>query len=112
MKTLAACLIVFCCAMATAARAEGISIVYSRAATPQSEYAIRKLKAALVGTAGGPEIRLETNRSRLGPEEFSITPGSRTITVTGGDNRGLIYGALALAEQLRNGIRLEKVEAT
>jgi hypothetical protein len=97
-----------------------VSVVYGRAATPQSNYAIRKLTAALeqrgftVGSASGVragagrQIRLSTSPT-LAPEEFSITPRGRLLSIAAGDNRGLIYGALALAEQLRNGVRLQDV---
>jgi hypothetical protein len=45
----------------------------------------------------------------LPPEAFTISPHGKTIAVTGGDARGLIYGALALREQLLNGTPLDKV---
>ena len=52
------------------------------------------------------------NHHRLGPEAFAIIPEGKVITVYGGDQRGMIYGALALAEELQNGTRLEDVQAT
>jgi len=51
------------------------------------------------------------NRGRLGAEAFAIIPEGTVITVLGGDNRGLIYGALAVAEAVRNGTPLEAVPA-
>ncbi|MFZ0429701.1 MAG: hypothetical protein WAO20_16410 [Acidobacteriota bacterium] len=86
----------------------------------QTAYAARKLTAAL--TDSGYEVipdhtgydylvSLAVNRHRLGPEAFAIIPQDKVVTVYGGDNRGMIYGALALVEQLRNGTRLEEVKA-
>src|SRR5882757_2713975 len=103
MKTAATCL-VLCCAMVTTAWAEEVDIVCSQAPTPQSNYAVHKLSEALekrgftVGLraiAHGRQVRLSINPSRLEPEAFSITPRGRVIAITGGDSRGLIYGALA-----------------
>jgi len=120
MKIAATCL-VLCCAMVTTAWAEEVDIVCSQAPTPQSNYAVHKLSEALekrgftVGvsaTAHGRQVRLSINPSRLGPEAFSITPHGRLIAITGGDSRGLIYGALALAEAVRNGSRLQDVKAS
>src|SRR5690606_11809902 len=48
---------------------------------------------------------------RLGPEAFQIIAEGRVITVFGGDARGLVYGALALADALRNGSSLADVPA-
>lgn len=42
----------------------------------------------------------------LGDEALAIIPEGKVITVKGGDNRGLIYGCLSLAEEVRNGTSL------
>ena len=113
-----ALLVVLCAVAMSAAHAEAVGVLYGRAATPQSNYAVRKLTAALeqrgftVGSAkSARQIRLATNPT-LAPEEFSITPRGRVLNITAGDNRGMIYGALAVAEQLRNGVRLQDVVAS
>jgi hypothetical protein len=49
--------------------------------------------------------------ARLGAESFSIVARGPVVTITGGDPRGLIYGALAAREQLRNGTGLAKLAA-
>lgn len=87
---------------------------------PQAAYAARKLSEAL-GNRGYDVLRhrdgydllisLATNPGRLGPEAFSIIPQEKVITIYGGDERGMIYGALALAERLENGQSLEALEA-
>jgi len=86
-------------------------------AIPQSQYAARKLDSALtergytLREAGGRAdvtVTLALTINALGPESFSIAREGRGITIAGGDPRGLIYGALALREQLLNGTPLEK----
>jgi hypothetical protein len=87
--------------------------------TPQSAYAIRKLGEALTvlghavrheASADGFRVTLASSNS-LGAEAFRIAVKDRTIEITGGDARGLIYGALALREQLQNGTPLAQVQA-
>ncbi len=102
------------------ARAESVTVLYQQA-SPQAAYAARKLRTALSerGFAGEAErkasardVILSVDRAHLEPEEFAIAPRGRVITVAGGDNRGMIYGTLALAGMLRNGTRLDDVKAT
>lgn len=47
--------------------------------------------------------------SSLEEEAFAVIPEGKVITVKGGDNRGLIYGCLSLAEDVRNGTPLQNV---
>ncbi|KPM48097.1 hypothetical protein [Jiulongibacter sediminis] len=44
------------------------------------------------------------------PEAFEIKKEGLRIEVKGGDHRGLIYGTLALAEQLKNGVAIEDIK--
>jgi hypothetical protein len=67
-------------------------------------YALNSMKADIT-------INLSTNTKQLGEEAYSIQTGNKKITVTGGDKRGIIYGCLSLAEELRNGNRLEKIKS-
>src|SRR5690606_22237534 len=101
-----------------AVRAERVYVLHD-AAVPQVAYAARKLAEALEETGhevlserAGYErlISLAVHRERLGPEAFMIVPEGRVIAVTGGDARGVIYGTLALAEQVRNGRALAEVQ--
>jgi hypothetical protein len=93
-----------------------VTIVDSIAA-PQSQYAVRKLGTALSergytlheASAGADlTITLALNSKALSAESFSIKRKGRAITIEGGDLRGLIYGALALREQLLDGTPPEK----
>ena len=56
-------------------------------------------------------ITLSTNAKQLGEEAYTIHKANKKITVTSGDKRGLIYGCLSLAEEVRNGGRLEKIKS-
>ncbi len=98
------------------AKATTVAIVDAIAA-PQSQYAARKLGDALADhgytlqesrARADLTITLSLNPKGLGAEAFSIARKGRGITIAGGDARGLIYGALALREQLLNGTPLEK----
>ena len=95
-------------------KAAAVTVV-CRQTSPQSAYAARRLTNTLaeLGLAtDAHQVVLDIDPARLQPEEFAINPRGQVITITGGDNRGLIYGALALAEMLRHGTRLGDVKAT
>ncbi|MEJ2495793.1 MAG: glycoside hydrolase family 20 zincin-like fold domain-containing protein [Ignavibacteriaceae bacterium] len=86
---------------------------------PQIKYAARKLTEALTeknynvtdaNTNYDILISLDVDSIQLGAEAFSIIPEDKVITIYGGDKRGLIYGALALVEHLKNGIALKDVK--
>ncbi len=108
-----------CYLLTTAAEAQRVALLYD-AADPQAAYAARKVGAAL--TAHGytlhPErtgydflLSLAVHAERLDAEAFAILPEGKVITVYGGDDRGMIYGTLALAETIQNGTRLDEIEA-
>lgn len=88
---------------------------------PQAAYAARRLTNALrergyqaTDQRVGYDhlISLAVHRERLPAEAFTIVPEGKVITIYGGDDRGLIYGALALAEALRHGRSLGQIEPT
>src|SRR5438067_991936 len=56
------------------------------------------------------KINLDIN-PRLSKEAFSIIPLLNNINITGGDERGLIYGCYSLANDIRNGIPLKNCKA-
>jgi hypothetical protein len=83
--------------------------------SPQGAYASRRLRETLddprvklpaQGDAAVFELRLDP---ALGAEAFSIAHQGRHFAVNGGDARGVIYGSLALREQLLNGTPLEQI---
>jgi hypothetical protein len=54
-------------------------------------------------------IEILINSDNLTSEAYTILPENKKITITGGDGRGIIYGCLSLAEDLRNGIPLQNI---
>ncbi|MEW9856317.1 hypothetical protein [Novosphingobium sp. M1R2S20] len=100
------------------AHAESVYIAKD-ASLPQAEYVSRRLAFAL--REGGHTVTAEPRGSeylisvavgegQLAPEAFTIIPEGRHITVYGGDARGMVYGGLALAEQVRSGVALDQVK--
>ncbi|PAP78704.1 hypothetical protein BSZ37_08365 [Rubrivirga marina] len=88
--------------------------------SPQAAYAEGRLVEALAEqgyevladrTDYDHLVSLVIHSERLGAEAFQIVPEGRMISVVGGDARGMIYGALALAEAIGNGTPLAEVEA-
>jgi ketosteroid isomerase-like protein len=79
--------------------------------TPQGAYAQRKLEAVLPASGPGFTITLSIS-APLGAEVFDISRHARDIRVRGGDARGLIYGALALRDELRDGTTLASLKPT
>ncbi len=88
--------------------------------SPQSNYAVRQLTKALVAqhyrisTAENRAdviIQLAPTDPKLGAEAYTIQQAGNRLTITGGDARGLIYGCLAVAEEVQNGVALQKVTA-
>jgi hypothetical protein len=106
-------------ALAAPAEPEATVTVAHDAASPQARYAARRLGEAL--RARGYEvrvpelgaatftIRLALDPGRLPAEAFAFAPSSAALDIRGGDARGLVYGALAAVEELRNGARLEAI---
>jgi hypothetical protein len=85
--------------------------------SPQARYAARRLREALqtrgVMPHGGKDASFELRvQPGLGAESFSIARTGRQFLVSGGDARGLIYGALALREQLLDGVSLDAIAST
>ena len=83
----------------------------------QQRYAVSKLEKALINkgyktSITSPEFIIELSLNKQSdPESFSIQPSKQKIKITGGDERGLIYGCLSLAEEIRNGVTLKDCKA-
>lgn len=99
--------------------AQKVSILYDHSST-QASYAARKLSQILVEKGQQLHeshvgydylISLSTHPQRLKAEAFTIMPQGKVINIIGGDDRGMIYGALAVVEQLRNGTTLANIKA-
>ena len=104
-KSLFVLWVLSCLQIATSAA--GIE-VHNGIDSPQARYAERRLKEIPLAGATRIELRLD---AKLGIEAFRIAAGGRRITISGGDARGLIYGALEAREQLLNGVPPGKLAA-
>jgi hypothetical protein len=88
--------------------------------SPQAVYASTKLKEALTETGytvneeltdGNFTISLTIDTTSLGEEAYSLTAGKNSIEITGGDNRGMIYGSLSVTESLRNMVKISEIKS-
>jgi len=94
-----------------------VKIVYDKA-SPQAKYAAEMLGKALSSKGytlnsakAAIVIALSTNAKQLKEEAYAIRANGNTITINGGDERGMIYGSLWLAEEVRNGGRVEEIKS-
>jgi hypothetical protein len=55
------------------------------------------------------KISFEINAS-LEKEAFTVTVSSKEIQIKGGDENGILYGSLSVAEDIRNGISIQKIK--
>lgn len=101
------------------AQAQTVSVAYD-AKSAQASYAASQLNAALArkhytlvaaGQPGDLRVELTLTPRTLVPEAFAIAVRRGSVTVSGGDNRGLIYGALALVEQLDGGRTIRNLQS-
>jgi hypothetical protein len=96
--------------------AQGPVILFENTSAKQV-YAADRLQKALKETNNAKlpasipfEIKFSIN-SELGKEAFSIKTEASAISITGGDETGLIYGSLSITEDLRNGVPLQKIKS-
>src|SRR4051794_37325340 len=101
--------------LALSAKAQTVQIVYA-ITSPQARYADSLLEKSLhqkgyVVKQSKPDYQviLDMDSVKLPAEAFSIVSNGKKISITGGDERGLIYGSLSLAEDVRNGMKLQDV---
>lgn len=115
----AALIAIILATLPAAAFGQNVYLLYDRS-VPQAAYGADRLGRALtdlgytiIDDRSGYDflINIGTNAVTLDSEAFAIIPEGRFITINGGDEAGMVYGSLALVEQLRNGARLENVEA-
>jgi hypothetical protein len=99
-------------------QAQSVSIQYGND-LPQTIYAARALEKSLLEKGYTLKehqaeyiLRLVVDAGKMGSEAYSIFPAGKDISITGGDERGMIYGSLALAEEVRNGVPLKKIRAS
>ncbi|CAN5286666.1 hypothetical protein BH23BAC1_BH23BAC1_41400 [soil metagenome] len=85
---------------------------------PQAVYAAERLDKSLQENGYIPDeeqpeyrIHLAIDSQNLDSESYLISSEGNKLTVTGGDERGLIYGSLSLVEDLGNRIQLQQVKS-
>jgi hypothetical protein len=89
-----------------------------RVDTPQAQYARRRLLEtfaipAVAQSRSAKRVVLELAVDpKVGAEAFSIRSKHRRVTITGGDARGLVYGALEVRAQLLNGVTIDSLAAS
>ena len=67
-------------------------------ASPLVDFGVSELRAALNLNGEAPEITVEMKQGKA--ESFSVHRSGNTITIQGGDAKGVMYGALDVAEKL------------
>jgi hypothetical protein len=111
--------LVFSLLTTAAVQAREITI-QTAAVTPQVEFGIRKLDAALhqhgdtlkrIDVAAGAAVVVRSENAAAGPDGFSLIREGGTLAIAGGDSRGAMYGLLEVAEQIHLGAPLEKIAA-
>ncbi|MEX2604435.1 MAG: hypothetical protein WD361_09520 [Gracilimonas sp.] len=98
---------------------QNVYLLYDES-VPQADYSAEQLKSALAEqnyTVTNDRsnydflLNIGVNGVTLGPEAFEIIPNGKFITIYGGDESGMVYGALALAVELSNGVTLADIRA-
>jgi hypothetical protein len=114
MKKILVCFIISIAAITSFSQT--VSIRYAET-SPRQVYAAGVLKQSfsksghVVKKNGGDYVINFLVDNKLGSEAFSIKPSGKQITITGGDESGILYGSLSIAEDLRNGVSLQNIKA-
>ena len=78
---------------------------------PTAVYAAGRLRQVLKSNTQGHLIRLLIDSQHIEKEAWSIRRQGPTLTVAGGDDRGLVYGSLALAQMISCGLSPDNIPA-
>jgi hypothetical protein len=94
--------------------AQRVSVQYD--SSLQASYAANLLKTSLKkngytidGEKSEYQIILDINPI-LGKEAYNLLPEGKKISLKGGDGTGLIYAAVSIVEDLRNGVKLQNIK--
>lgn len=108
---------VYCIGFVSSGFSQTVKLLYDRT-KPQTVYAAHRLEKALLekryvlkDAQADYAVQLTVNSGETGLEAFSITPSVGKLTITGSDERGLLYGCLSLSEDIQNGVALKAVKA-
>ena len=112
------CFIVFLIFCHTIAFAQKVPINFSKTDL-QQVYAAGVLNKAikskgyfLGNSHSGYAITLQIDSTQAGAEAYHITHTGKQINIIGGNGTGVIYGCLSVAENLRNGVPLQKIKSS
>ncbi len=88
----------------TLAGAAGVTVERGVDAAPL-RFAAEEIQAAAAGATAGPPlaVSLRVDATALSPQSYRLARDGNTLTVTGGDEAGALYGGLDVAEALRVG---------
>ncbi|MGD1045803.1 MAG: glycoside hydrolase family 20 zincin-like fold domain-containing protein [Bacteroidota bacterium] len=110
------CLFLLPAVVMSFAMAQSVAIEYDKTSL-QQHYAAEMLEKSLVERGYSMQksqaeysITLAIDSQKLSTEAYLIKPGGRTISIVGGDGKGIIYGSLSLTEKLRNGSSLQNIK--
>jgi len=106
--------IILCVGLSLTARGQTISLSYNTF-NPKEKYSSGIILKAL--NERGYSVKPESNfkislaiDTILGKEAFAISPSPREILIKGGDENGILYGSLSIAEDIRNGISIQEIK--
>jgi len=94
--------------------AQTVTLAYN-SSNSREKYSSGIIKRALIekGYSSEPQsgfkISFEIDTT-LRKEAFTIAASSTTIRIKGGDENGILYGSLSVAEDIRNGISIQKIK--
>ncbi|MDI1248793.1 MAG: hypothetical protein PSV13_08020 [Lacunisphaera sp.] len=87
-----------------------LSVALTSAIATPVDYGLAKLGAATGVAIKQLPVRVVSNDPGLGPDGFTLACVGDQWLVTGGNERGAMYGLLDLAEQVRQGTALARIE--
>src|SRR6185436_1355846 len=106
MKKIACCFVIVLVTCAQTIFSQSANIEFDKT-SPRQQYAASQIKYL----PDNYHINLKVDPDSFLPESYAIKLTGRIFTISGGDERGLIYGCLSLAEDLRNGVALRGYRA-
>ena len=116
MEKMLCCLIISLIGFVPIGYSQTVKILYSKSSPPATyaagmvEKSLTKKAYSLSGSKADFLINVVINPAQLSSEAYLIATDRKKITITGGDERGMIYGSLSVAEDVRNGTRLENIK--
>ncbi len=86
-----------------------LAFAFSPALATPIDYGLAKLAAAAGVPAAELPVRVVRHDASLGPDGYALAQEGNRLLVSGGDERGAMYGLLEVAEQLRRGTPLARI---